>query len=151
MTNPPAELVDRIRTGKKFVVASHQRPDGDAIGSAMAMALALRAIGKEAIVVTDAIPPVFLQPFPDVESIRITPEINEAFDAASNDKSYRGVLEYSEEQLVSADIVGNPASCIFSAEDTMANGKMVKVLGWYDNEWGFSNRLVDLAAFLGER
>jgi phosphoesterase RecJ-like protein len=82
MTNPPAELLERIRTGKKFVVASHQRPDGDAIGSAMAMALALRAIGKEAIVVTDAIPPVFLQPFPDVESIRITPEINEAFDAA---------------------------------------------------------------------
>ena len=82
MTNPPAELVERIRTGKKFVVASHQRPDGDAIGSAMAMALALRATGKEAIVVTDAIPPVFLQPFPDVESIRITPEITDAFDAA---------------------------------------------------------------------
>jgi len=64
------------------VVASHQRPDGDAIGSAMAMALALRAIGKEATVVTDAIPPVFLQPFPDVASIRITPEVTETFDAA---------------------------------------------------------------------
>ena len=64
------------------MVASHQRPDGDAIGSAMAMALALRAIGKEATVVTDAIPPVFLQPFPDVASIRITPEVTETFDAA---------------------------------------------------------------------
>ena len=68
------------------------------------------------------------------------------FEAAANDTSYRGVLEYSEEPLVSADIVGNPSSCIFSAEDTMADGKMVKVLGWYDNEWGYSNRLVDLVA-----
>jgi glyceraldehyde 3-phosphate dehydrogenase len=78
-------------------------------------------------------------------------EVNEAFAAAANDASYKGVLTYTDEPLVSADIVGDPASCIFSAKDTMANGKMVKVLGWYDNEWGFSNRLVDLAAFLGER
>ena len=78
-------------------------------------------------------------------------DVNEAFAAAANDASYKGVLTYTEEPLVSSDIVGDPASCIFSAKDTMANGKMVKVLGWYDNEWGFSNRLVDLAAFLGER
>ena len=76
-------------------------------------------------------------------------EVNEAFAKAAADTSYRGVLEYSEEQLVSADIVGNPASCIYSAIDTMANGRMVKVLGWYDNEWGYSNRLVDLVAFIG--
>jgi phosphoesterase RecJ-like protein len=80
--SPPAELIERIHAGSRFVIASHQRPDGDAIGSAMSMALALRAIGKQAIVVTDAIPPVFLQPFPDVESIRIMPEVTEAFDAA---------------------------------------------------------------------
>lgn len=80
--SPPAELIERIHAGKRFVIASHQRPDGDAIGSAMSMALALRAIGKEAIVVTDAIPPVFLQPFPDVESMRITPEVTDTFDAA---------------------------------------------------------------------
>jgi glyceraldehyde 3-phosphate dehydrogenase len=80
-----------------------------------------------------------------------TDEVNVAFAAASNDASYKGVLSYTEEPLVSADIVGNQASCIFSAKDTMANGTMVKVLGWYDNEWGFSNRLVDLCAFLGER
>ena len=60
------------------------------------------------------------------------------------------MLEYSDEPLVSADIVGNPSSCIFSAEDTMADGTMVKVLGWYDNEWGYSNRLIDLVAFVGE-
>jgi bifunctional oligoribonuclease and PAP phosphatase NrnA len=82
MTNPPADLVQRIKQGQRFVVASHQRPDGDAIGSAMAMALALRALGKEATVVTDAIPPVFLQPFPEVASIRIAPEVTETFDAA---------------------------------------------------------------------
>ena len=78
-------------------------------------------------------------------------DVNDAFASATNDASYRGVLTYTDEPLVSADIVGNPASCIFSAKDTMANGTMVKVLGWYDNEWGFSNRLIDLSAFLGER
>ena len=76
-------------------------------------------------------------------------DLNAAFAAAANDPAYRGVLEYSDEPLVSADIVGNPASCIFSARDTMANGNLIKVLGWYDNEWGFSNRLVDLVAFVG--
>ena len=78
-------------------------------------------------------------------------DINAAFAAAANDPSYRHVLEYTEEPLVSADIVGNSASCIFSARDTMANGTMVKVLGWYDNEWGYSNRLVDLVGFVGSR
>jgi glyceraldehyde 3-phosphate dehydrogenase len=75
--------------------------------------------------------------------------VNDAFVAGSNDASYRGVLEYSDEPLVSADIVGNAASCVFSSVDTMTNGRMVKVLGWYDNEWGYSNRLVDLVEFLG--
>jgi glyceraldehyde 3-phosphate dehydrogenase len=77
-------------------------------------------------------------------------EINAAFDAASNDKSYRGVLEYSDEPLVSADIVGNPSSCIFSAEDTMSDGKLVQILGWYDNEWGYSNRLIDIVEFVAQ-
>jgi glyceraldehyde 3-phosphate dehydrogenase len=76
-------------------------------------------------------------------------EVNAAFASAASDAAYRGVLEYSAEPLVSADIVGNPSSCIFSARDTMAIDNMVKVLGWYDNEWGYSNRLVDLAAFIG--
>jgi glyceraldehyde 3-phosphate dehydrogenase len=76
-------------------------------------------------------------------------EVNAAFAKAAADPSYRGVLEYSEEPLVSADIVGNPSSCIFSAEDTMTDGKLVKILGWYDNEWGYSNRLVDLVKFVG--
>jgi glyceraldehyde 3-phosphate dehydrogenase len=77
--------------------------------------------------------------------------VNDAFRKASNDASYRGVLEYSDEPLVSADIVHNPSSCIFSAKDTMVNRRMVKVLGWYDNEWGYSNRLVDLVEFIGTK
>ena len=76
-------------------------------------------------------------------------EVNAAFLAAANDASFRGVLEYTDEPLVSADIVGNPASCVFSARDTMGVDNLVKVLGWYDNEWGYSNRLVDLVAFVG--
>ena len=75
-------------------------------------------------------------------------EVNQAFAEAAGSASYRGVLQYTEEPLVSADIVANPASCIFSAIDTMVNGRFVKVLGWYDNEWGYSNRLVDLVVFL---
>ena len=76
-------------------------------------------------------------------------DINAAFAEGAADASYRGVLKYSDEPLVSADIVGDPSSCIFSSLDTMANGRLVKVLGWYDNEWGYSNRLVDLVEFVG--
>jgi glyceraldehyde 3-phosphate dehydrogenase len=78
-------------------------------------------------------------------------EVNQAFEKASADPSYRGVLQYTEEPLVSADIVGNPSSCIFSAIDTMAIGPQVKVLGWYDNEWGYSNRLIDVVEFVGTK
>jgi glyceraldehyde 3-phosphate dehydrogenase len=56
---------------------------------------------------------------------------------------------YSEDPLVSSDIVGSPASCTFDSGLTMATGKLVKVLGWYDNEWGYSNRLVDMTAIVG--
>jgi glyceraldehyde 3-phosphate dehydrogenase len=80
-----------------------------------------------------------------------TEDVNRAFAEAAGAASYKGVLQYSEEPLVSADIVGNPSSCIFSAKDTMANGRLVKVLGWYDNEWGYSQRLVDLTAFIGDK
>jgi len=56
----------------------------------------------------------------------------------------KGILEYTEDPIVSADIIGNPHSSIFDAESTMVMGKTVKVLSWYDNEWGYSNRVVDL-------
>ena len=60
------------------------------------------------------------------------------------DSYLKGILEYSEDPLVSVDIIGNPHSCIFDSDSTMAMGNLVKVVGWYDNEWGYSNRVVDL-------
>src|SRR5580693_686741 len=72
-------------------------------------------------------------------------EVNEAFKAAATSGPLAKVLVYTADPIVSSDIVGSPASCTFDSELTMAMGSMVKVLGWYDNEWGFSNRLVDLA------
>ncbi len=80
-----------------------------------------------------------------------TEEVNQAFKEAAADSRYKGVLEYSEDPLVLADIVGNPHSCIFDSKLTLALGdKFVKVVGWYDNEWGYSNRCVDMLAMLGK-
>lgn len=75
-------------------------------------------------------------------------EVNAAMKAAA-DGPLAGILEYSDEPLVSSDIVGSPYSCIFDSDLTMAMGNLVKVLGWYDNETGYSNRLVDLALKVG--
>ncbi len=72
--------------------------------------------------------------------------INEAFEAAATEGRLSGVLEYSAAPLVSTDIVGSAASCTFDSGLTMANGTLAKISGWYDNEWGYSNRLVDLVA-----
>jgi glyceraldehyde 3-phosphate dehydrogenase len=77
-------------------------------------------------------------------------EINAAMRSAA-EGPLKGIMEYSEEPLVSIDIVGNPHSCIFDAPSTLASGKLVKVLGWYDNEWGYSTRLGEAVAYLGER
>jgi glyceraldehyde 3-phosphate dehydrogenase len=75
--------------------------------------------------------------------------INEAFKNAAADKSFKGVLEYSEDPLVSQDIIGNPHSCIFDSKLTLTLGnRFVKVVGWYDNEWGYSNRCVEMLAML---
>jgi glyceraldehyde 3-phosphate dehydrogenase len=76
-------------------------------------------------------------------------EINEAFKAAAGAGPLSKVLVYTEDEIVSSDIVGSPASCTFDSKLTMAMGSMVKVFGWYDNEWGYSNRLVDLALIVG--
>src|SRR3954454_20329008 len=76
-------------------------------------------------------------------------EINEAFKAAATSGPLSKVLVYNEDPIVSSDIVGSPASCPFDPPLTMAMGSMVKVLGGYDNEWGYSNRLVDLALIVG--
>jgi glyceraldehyde 3-phosphate dehydrogenase len=72
-------------------------------------------------------------------------EVNAAYEAAAGSGPLSGgILVYTEDPIVSSDIVGSPASCTFDAASTMAIGSMVKVVGWYDNEWGYSSRLVDL-------
>jgi len=77
-------------------------------------------------------------------------EVNAAFKAAA-DGALKGILYYTEDPIVSTDIVGSPASCTFDASITMAYGNQVKVFGWYDNEWGYSSRLVDLTALVASR
>ncbi|MDT3723619.1 type I glyceraldehyde-3-phosphate dehydrogenase [Streptomyces sp. DSM 41972] len=76
-------------------------------------------------------------------------EVNAAFQKAAEGE-LKGYLEYTEDAIVSSDIVNAPASCTFDSSLTMVqDGKNVKVIGWYDNEWGYSNRLVDLTVFIG--
>ncbi|NVO84093.1 type I glyceraldehyde-3-phosphate dehydrogenase [Hymenobacter terrestris] len=77
-------------------------------------------------------------------------EINAAIKKAA-DGDMKGILEYSTDPLVSADIIGNPHSCIFDSELTSANGTLVKVVGWYDNEAGYSARTADLIKMLGDK
>jgi len=78
-------------------------------------------------------------------------EVNAAFKAAA-DGPMRGVLAYSSEELVSVDYIGNPHSCILDAKSTIVvDGTLVKVSGWYDNEWGYASRCVDLIRFIGAR
>jgi glyceraldehyde 3-phosphate dehydrogenase len=76
-------------------------------------------------------------------------EVNAAFEAAASSGPLSKVLTYTDDPIVSSDIVGSPASCTFDSGLTMVIGNMVKVLGWYDNEWGYSNRLVDLVQLVG--
>jgi glyceraldehyde 3-phosphate dehydrogenase len=76
-------------------------------------------------------------------------EVNAAFASAAKSGPLAKVLVYTADEIVSSDIVGSPASCTFDSKLTMAMGNMVKVLGWYDNEWGYSNRLVDMALIVG--
>lgn len=76
-------------------------------------------------------------------------DINTAMKEAANGP-LKGILEYNEDEIVSSDIVGNPASSIFDSNLTMANGNMAKIVSWYDNEFGFSNRLVDLFKIIGK-
>jgi glyceraldehyde 3-phosphate dehydrogenase len=78
-----------------------------------------------------------------------TEEVNDAFKAAAESGPLAGVVEYSSEPLVSSDIVGSSASCTFDSLLTQSIGNLVKVFGWYDNEWGYSNRLVDIVELVG--
>jgi len=78
-------------------------------------------------------------------------EINAAFAKAAKAGPLKGIIRYVEDPIVSSDIQGDPHSCIFDSELTMSMGKLVKVLGWYDNEWGYSNRMVDFMLYAGKK
>jgi glyceraldehyde 3-phosphate dehydrogenase (phosphorylating) len=78
-------------------------------------------------------------------------EVNESFGAAAGAERWSGIIQYTEDAIVSSDIVGNPHSLIVDGQSTMANGRMVKVLGWYDNEWGYSCRLADVVERVAQR
>lgn len=129
---PPAELLAAIRSGSRFLVASHQRPDGDAVGSAVGMALALRALGKQATVVMDAAPPAFLQPFPDVDHVRIATSLADSVDASiimecsSLDRT--GVAGLDRSPVINID--HHPGNTLYGAvnwidESAAACGEMV--------------------------
>ena len=77
--------------------------------------------------------------------------VNEAFRAAAESGPLAGKLVYTEDPIVSSDIVGTPPSCTFDAASTMVMGNTVKIVGWYDNEWGYSNRLVDLVEMVASK
>ncbi len=78
-------------------------------------------------------------------------DVNQAFKEAAAQKNFQGIMEYSDEPLVLSDIVGNPHSCIFDSGLTLSLGdNFVKVVGWYDNEWGYSNRCVQMLELLGK-
>ena len=77
-------------------------------------------------------------------------EVNGAFRGGGR-RPVAGILRYSTDPLVSRDIVGDPASCVFDSGLTQAAGSLVKMFGWYDNEWGYTCRLADLAAIVGAR
>ncbi len=78
-------------------------------------------------------------------------EVNEAYRAAASEGPLAGLLEYADAPIVSSDIVTDPASCVFDSGLTKVIGNQVKVVGWYDNEWGYSNRLVDITGLVASK
>jgi glyceraldehyde 3-phosphate dehydrogenase len=123
-------------------------------GAARATGLVLQAMkGRlDGTALRVPVPNGSITDFVGVLSRDVTVEaVNDAFKAASESGPLAGVLVYSDEPLVSSDIVGSPASCTLDSKLTMTAGNLVKVLGWYDNEWGYSHRLVDLVRIAGAK
>lgn len=150
-------------TGDQCLVdALHKDPRrsrGAAINIVPTTTGAARATGLVLPSVAGALDGLALRvPVPDasitdlVANVRSTPsvtEVKDAYRAAAESGRLVGLLEFSDEPLVSSDIVGSSASCVFDSELTMSHGHLVKVLGWYDNESGYSSRLADLSAIVG--
>jgi glyceraldehyde 3-phosphate dehydrogenase len=77
-------------------------------------------------------------------------DVNAAFERAASDGPLAGRLRYETEPIVSSDVVLDTASCVFDSQLTQASGRLVKAFGWYDNEWGYTSRLLELAALMGQ-
>jgi glyceraldehyde 3-phosphate dehydrogenase len=123
-------------------------------GAARATGLVLEAMkGKlDGFAVRVPVPDGSMTDFTAVVSKATTAEdVNAAFKKAARSGKLSKVLDYSEAPLVSSDIVGSPASCTFDSGLTMVSGNLVKITGWYDNEWGYSNRMVDLTMLIGAK
>ncbi len=121
-------------------------------GAARATGLVLQAMqGKlDGTSLRVPVPTGSITDFTGILKTEVTVEaVNEAFQQAASEGRLKGIVAYSEEPLVSSDIVGTPYSVTFDSGLTMAMGNLVKVLGWYDNEWGYSNRLVDVVVIVG--
>jgi phosphoesterase RecJ-like protein len=125
-------IVAQVAAGQRFVVSSHERPDGDAIGSAMAMAFALETIGKHADVVMDAVPPAFLQPFPGVERIHVTKAVHVSYDAAI-------VLECSS--LDRTGVLGLDRSAVINIDHHPGNTQY-GAINWIDESAAACGELV---------
>jgi len=125
-------IVQHIRGGQRFLLSSHQRPDGDAIGSAVGMALALGGLGKSAEVVMDAAPPHFLQPFPDVDNIRIARAVTDTADAAI-------VMECSG--LERTGVAGLERSTVINIDHHLGNARY-GALNWVDESAAACSELV---------
>ncbi|MEW6323495.1 MAG: bifunctional oligoribonuclease/PAP phosphatase NrnA [Acidobacteriota bacterium] len=133
-------IVARLQRGRRFLVVSHERPDGDAIGSASAAAFALRALGKEATVVVDATPPAFLLPFPGVADARVTTRVDEICDAVL-------VMECSS--LDRTGIAGLDRSPVINIDHHPGNTRY-GAINWIDESAAACGELVfDLVEALG--
>jgi glyceraldehyde 3-phosphate dehydrogenase len=146
-------LVDGLHTDPRRARAAGINVVPTTTGAARATGEVLRHLAGrlDGVAVRVPVPDGSLTDF--VASVRATPtadEVREAFRAAASAPPLAGRLEYADEPLVSTDVIGDPASCVFDAALTMVDGHLVKVFGWYDNEWGYANRLAELAAKVGE-
>ncbi len=146
-------LVDGPHTDMRRARASAANITPSSTGAARATGLVLEAMkGKlDGTALRVPVPDGSITDFVGVLKRDVTvDEINAAFKAAATSGPLSKVLVFTDEEIVSSDIVGQPASCTFDSKLTMAMGNLVKVLGWYDNEWGYSNRLVDLVQVMAK-
>ncbi len=145
LVDGPHKDLRRARAGAINIVPT-------STGAARATSLVLQSMqGRlDGIAVRVPVPTGSLTDFSAVlETEPSADEVNAAFREAASGGSLAGILEYTEEPIVSSDIVTSPASCIIDAGLTRVQGPLVKTAGWYDNEWGYSNRLVDMAVHVG--